>query len=323
MSEVLEAPAAATPVTAPVTSPVSTPAAASTGGSGVPEVWTKDWIQSDFTLNHKALDRLPDHLKGLRPTLERQKSFEDVLTVMQNQQVLAGKKALAPLPADAPAPVQAERKALLDTINGVPPSPKDYGITKPEDLPDSQWNPQLADSFTAWAHKHSVSPAAAKELLGIQIDGIKGQIGAQSQYESNFWAQEQQKFESTIKRENMPSDRASALVEKGAIALGLDLTNEATKTFLKGADARIMAMRHAVAIGEDSFVAGQSKPAAEANPKAAADDIIHNKANPLYEQYWNRDGKFPRSVAEAARAKVEELLRLDAAKNPSGRGGRR
>ena len=68
---------------------------------------------------------------------------------------------------------------------------------------------------------------------------------------------------------------------------------------------------------------GGSKPAAEANPKAAADDIIHNKANPLYEQYWNRDGKFPRSVAEAARAKVEELLRLDAAKNPSGRGGRR
>lgn len=312
------APPPAAPPTPPGAAPATPPPT-----SGVPEVWTKDWIKPDYSLNHSALDRLPDHLKGLRPTLERQKTFEDVLTVMQNQQVLVGKKALAPLPPDSPAHVLAERKALLDTINGVPPESKDYGFTRPEDFPESQWDPKMADGFSAWAHKHSVSPAAAKELLGLQIGSVKEQMAAQQQYEQNFWAKEQTAFDANLRQSNIPADRAAKLIEKGAIALGLDLNNEATKTLLKGSEARLMAMRHALAIGEDTFVQGSSK-GTEPNPGEAAKDIVHNKANPLYNAYWNRDGSIPRGVVESARAKVEELQRLAAAQNPPpNRGGRR
>jgi hypothetical protein len=291
--------------------------------SVVQRPWMTDWVKSDSTLDHKALDRLPDHLKGLRPTLERQKTFEDVLTTMQNQQVLVGKKALAPLPPDSPAPVIAERKALLDTINGVPGTAKDYGIAKPADLSDDHWNPKLAEGFTSWAHKYSVSPAAAKELVGIQIAGIKEQLAAQAQYETGFWQKEQAAFDGIIKSQNIPADRAAALVEKGAIALGLNMEDANTKTFLKGSNARLMAMRHALATGEDSFVDDKAKGGGSANPKAEAMDIKGNPANPLYAQFWNKDGKFSRDQVEAARAKYEELLRLDSAKNPvQGRGRR-
>lgn len=312
------------PVAAPASPPPppDKPPVVAAPASPINEVWTKDWIKPDWTLEPKALDRLPDHLKGLRPTLERQKSFEDVLTVMQQQQVLVGKKALAPLPPDAPPLVLAERKALLDTINGVPATPKDYGIAKPADLPDAAWNQPLADGFAAWAQKNSVAPAAVRELLKLNVDTVQGQLKAQADYEAGFWQKEQQTFDGIIKRENIPADRASALVEKGAHRLGLDLNDEATKTFLKGANARLMAMRHALAVGEDSFVQGDAR-ATEQNPKAAADAIVHDKANPLYEQYWNRDGKFPRAVTEAARAKVEELYRLHEAKNPTPRRDRR
>ncbi len=292
-------------------------------GSGIAEPWAKDWIKPDFTLNHTALDRLPDHLKPLKEVLGRQKSFEDVLVVMQNQQVLNGKKALAPLPDGSPAHVMAERKALLDSINGVPPEAKDYGFAKPADLPDGQWDPKMAEAFSAWAHKHSVSPAAAKELLGLQVGNVQAQLGAQAQYEQQFWQQQDVTFNAALKQSNIPADRAAALVEKGAIALGLDVTNEATKTLLKGSDARLMAMRHALAVGEDTFVQGGNGASAGPAPGEAAKDIMHNKANPLYNAYWNRDGSVPRGVMESARAKVDELLRLDAAKNPAPNRQRR
>lgn len=314
---------------AAVIDPPATPAAPAPStppagdGSIVQKPWMSDWVKSDSSLDHKALDRLPDHLKGLRPTLERAKNFEDVLTTMVNQQVLVGKKALAPLPDGSPEPVRAERKALLDTINGVPATSKDYGIAKPADLPDIAWSQPLVDGATAWAHKHSVSPSALKELVNFNIEQVKGQLTAQSQGETQFWAKEQKTFEGILQSQNMPVDRANALVEKGAIALGLNLEDANTKIFMQGANARLMAMRHALATGEDTFVDDKAKGGGSANPKADAMDIKGNPANPLYAQFWNKDGKFSRDQADAARSKYEELLRLDAAKNPPARRDRR
>lgn len=303
--------------------PISAPSPGT--GSGISTPWASEWIQPDFTLNHKALDRLPDHLKGLRPTLERQKNFEGVLQALDHSQTLAGKKALAPLDANAPAQAVAERKALLDTINGVPPSAKDYGIAKPADFPDAQWDPKLAESFTAWAHKHSVSPAAAKELLGLQVGNVKTQLANQAQYEQTFWADEQKNFEATIQRDNIPAARASALVEKGAISLGLDLNNERTKTFLKGSEARLMAMRHAIAIGEDTALTGDgSSPGEGTNYAELAQSARQDPANPIYAQYWNKDGKFSQSVQAAAVAKVNGWLQLAEGKSQKAQaGGRR
>jgi hypothetical protein len=281
----------------------------------VQEPWAKSWIQSDYTFDHKALDRMPDHLKGLKPTLERAKSLEDFLTTVQNQQVLIGKKALAPLPPDAPEPVKAERKALMDTINGVPPVAKDYGITRPQDFPENQWNQPLADSFSAWAHKNSVSPSAAKELIGIQMEAVKGQLGQQQQYEQQFYAKQDQAFASAIQLQNIPTDKAAALVEKGALALGLDLNNEDTKQFLKGSDARLMALRHAIAIGEDKAIPeGGGQQGGESDPEAAAKDIANNPANPLHAAFWNRDGKYSRAAQEQATAKYHGLLKMASGK---------
>lgn len=300
--------------------PAQSGAAMATGGasSGVPDVWAKDWIKPDFTLNSAALERLPNHLKGLRPTLERQKTFEGVLMALDHANTVAGKKALAPLPAGAPPEVQAERKQLLDAINGVPAKPQEYGIAKPQDFPEAYWNQKLADNFTAWAHKHSVSPAAAKELVfDIQGAAVKEQLASQAQYEAQFWAGQQQLFEATLKRENIPSDKANALVEKGALALGLDLQNEQTKTFLKGADARLMAMRHAIAIGEDTAGAGLTATGGgERDPAALAQSARSNPSDPLYAVYWNREGKYSRADQEAAIAKVNGWLQQAEAKNP-------
>lgn len=277
--------------------------------------WQKDFIQSDFKLNHKALDRLPDHLKGMRPTLEKYQTFEDVLVGFQNQQVMAGKKALAPLPADAPEAVKSERKALLDTINGVPKDTKDYGFTKPQDIPDSQWNGALVDSFAKWAHQNSVSPAAANQLIKIQAEAVKGQLAGQDQYVQTFYQNEQKTFEARAKTDGINLDSANALVKKGAISLGLDLQNPQTKNFLKGADARTMAMKHALSIGEDRAITGQESGGNGGRDyKAMSDSIRSNPADPLHAPFWNKEGKYSRSDHDAAVAKFQEYLRLDSEK---------
>lgn len=293
--------------------PATTVVAASTG-SAVSEPWQKDFIASDYSLNPKSYDRLPDHLKGMKPTLEKYKTFEDLLVGFQNQQVMAGKKALAPLPADAPAAAVAERRALMATINGVPADAKGYGIVKPADLPDVQWNQTMADSYAAWAHKWAVSPTAAKELMATNMATVKTQLQAQAQEETAFWNKEQQTFEGKAKESNIAPDRAQALVEKGALALGLDLTREQTKNFLKGSDARLMAMRHAIAIGEDKAVTGASSGNEGGDAGALAKAAVSDPSNPLYAPYWNKGGTYSRSDHDAAVERVNGWRRIAAEK---------
>lgn len=305
---VLNPPAANTPAT-PAT-PAANPVAAPAPSSAVSEPWQKDFISSDYSLNHKALDRLPDHLKDMRPTLEKYKTFEDVLVGFKNQQVMAGKKALAPLPPGAPAEAVAERRALLATINGVPADPKGYGIAKPADMPDNLWNQTMADTYASWAHKHAVSPAAAKELMAANLATVQTALKAQAQEETNFWTKQQQTFEGKARESNIALDRANELVEKGAVALGLDLTNEQTKNFLKGSDARLMAMRHAIAIGEDKAVTGNSSPAGDGDPASMAKAARSDPSNALYAAYWNKDGKYSRTDHDAAVEKVNGWLRM-------------
>lgn len=304
----------ATPVIdAPVTTP---PPAATPVASAVLPNWESSWIKSDRTLDHAALERLPDNLKGMKDTLSKYPTLEAALNGWQNQQVMAGKKALAPLPADAPESVRVERKALMDTINGVPADVKGYGITKPADLPDQHWNPKMAEGFASWAQKHSVAPSAVKELMGLNLSTIKEQLSAQAQGEQQFWTQEQANFDASLKRDGIPADRAQSLVEKGAIALGLDMNDEQTKTMMKGSVARQMAMKHAIAIGEDRVVTGSGgENTGAGNPGELAKSVQNDPSNPLYAVYWNKDGKYSRTDVESARAKVNGWFQQAEARN--------
>lgn len=284
---------------------------AQTASSGVSEPWAKEWIKPDFSLNHEALKGLPEHLKALEPTLRRQQNLEGILIDYGHKASLAGQKGLTPLMPNSPPEAVAKRKEFMDTANGVPKTWQEYGVAKPQDLKDEAWDPKLAEGFAQWAHKHSVSPQAAKELVALSVEGAKGRLAANEQSVGQFWANEQKIFEAAIRQENIPSDRASALVEKGAVALGLDLTNEHTKTFMQGATARLMAMKHAIAIGEDTAATPGTDATTEGRDyEAQAKDIRQNAANPLNGAYWNKGNKFSRSEHDQAVAKVNELLRL-------------
>ncbi len=284
----------------------------------VTEPYWKGMFSDTGELNPASIEKLPVDLAGVKPLLGRQKSIDTILRSWEQANALASKKALAPLPANATPEMIAERKTFLDNINGVPKEAKDYGIAKPKDLPDAAWNPKLADSAAKWAHENSVSPQAMAKLIEMQIGSVKEQLSEQQNYATRYWAAEQQTFDATIKRENIPPERAQALVEAGALKLGLNLEDAQTKNFLKGANARLMAMRHAIATGEEKMPTGGggSEGGGERDPAALANSARTDKTNPLYAPYWNRDGKASREAHEAAVARVNGWLQQAAAKNP-------
>lgn len=289
------------PVIAPAAAPVATPPPAS---SAVPEPYYKGWLQADGKLDAKALDRLPEHLSSLKPVLERQGTLDDVLGVLFNAQQLAGKKGLAPLPDSAPQNIKDERKALLDSINGVPKDIAAYGIKKPDGVPDEVWNPKLGENFAKWCQDNSVAPKAAQKLIEINMGSVREQIKAQEEYAAKFFADQDSAFNSAIKLENIPADKAKQLVERGAARLGLDTTQPEVQSLLKNSNARIMALRHAIATGEDKFIDGNAQTGPTTSSLDRANDIIKNKANPDNAAYWDPGHALHKQVKQ----KVQELF---------------
>jgi hypothetical protein len=259
----------------------ATQVVAATSSNGQP--FHADWMKPDGSLNPSAYERLPEDIRYMKDTLGKYKTAEELVRGMAYAQTFAGKKGLLPLPENAPPEVRAERKTVLDSINGVPKEAKDYGISRPADMPEQQWNQPLADGFAKWAHENSVSPTAAKKLIAVQMEAVKGQLAEQAKYEQTFFDGHAKAFESTVRTENIPLERANSLAERGAVALGLDPNKPEHAILLKNSAVKLMAMRHAIATGEDKFVTGEAQKGAEGDPLTLASDAVHNKANPLYE----------------------------------------
>lgn len=267
-----------------------------------------DWRKPDGTINHAAFAALPEDIRYVGDTLSKYKTDVDMFRGIANLQTLGGKKGLIPLPANAPADAIADRKNLLDSINGVPKEAKDYGFKRPEDLPAEMWSDKQAEAFSAWAHENSVSPAAANKLVKLQADFIKGQAAEQATYEKTFYETQAKAFSDAIRAENIPAEKADAMALAGAAALitGFDVTKPEHEALLKNADMKLAFMRHALSTGEDTFVAGEpGAGGGGANPEAEAKDIMHNKANPLYAPLY--DARHPQH--KQAKEKVDQLLR--------------
>jgi hypothetical protein len=296
----------AAPVTAPVTAP---PVNAPVTTTAAPAFTT--WDSADGKLNPAFYEKLPDDVKYIGDTLKKYQTREELVRGFANLSTLAGKKGLIPLAADAPPEAKADRKALLDGINGVPKEAKDYGLKRPDNIPEGAWNQPLADNFTNWAWKHSVSPSSMQELVKLQSEALQGNLASQKQYETDFWAGQATAFAEQTRKEGVQPDRATELAERGATALGFDLTNEQDQLVLKNAKVRLAMMRHALATGEDSFVQGQAARSEGADAGALMNSAMHNQADPLYKPLY--DPAHPQH--KMAKEKVDGWVRQVAAKN--------
>lgn len=276
------------------------------GGSPPPAPWFKGLYDDAGKLDKAAFDRLPDHLKPHADVFKKYDTLEAAFTGFGNAHALASKKALTPLDPHAPDHVKAERKAMLDQVLNVPKDPKGYGIARPEAFPEEHWNQAGADKMAALAHKHSLSPDAVKELLGLQMELTNGELQKGQQFEADFYKAQDTKFADAIRTQGVVADKALDLATRGAVTLGIDPKSP----LFKNADVKLACLRMANLVGEDKLVTGDlggQGGGGAPDYLSQARDIIRNPQNPLHKAW--ADPSDPRN--EEVRAKVNELYRMD------------
>jgi len=87
------------------------------------------------------------------------------------------------LPSEGAKPeeVAALRTKLYQAgiFEAPPASPQEYGLAKPEALPEGvQWSEELAGKFASAMHKHGIPKSAVQDLLPLYLEAIGGQAQA-------------------------------------------------------------------------------------------------------------------------------------------------
>jgi hypothetical protein len=273
--------------TATATTAATTTAATTETTATIAEPFYKDLIISDGKINEKSWERLPDHLKPHADTFKKYKTVDELFAGFGNLSHLAGKKALAPLPENAPPELKAERDRLLDSLMEVPDKPEGYGFKRPDDLPEEVWDPEFAGEAAKIMREEHMGRKAANRLLELNIKQARAGIAeAQARMAAEAQAEEGKL------REAWPADqydRNLALVTRLIATAGLDPKDSMPPT----AAGRIGLLKIASMLQEDKLVAGGDDHAlAAGNDRARALDIVNNEANPLYKAY--HDGNDPR-----------------------------
>jgi len=295
----------------------TTAAAAATTSAAASTASSASWANPDGSFAPSFYETLPADISGLKDDISKFKTPSELARAYAHNKHFAGQKGLIPLDANAPKEVREARKALLDSIGGVPKEPKDYGLTRPADVPERAWDAGYVEKVAGWAHKHSVPPSAMKELLNdVVASQVKGQVASVAAQEQAFWEGQNQAFEGTVKAEGIPTDKANALAERGATALGFDLEKESDKLILKNATVRVAMMRHALATGEDAYVKGEADKGGGGDFLAQAKDAAENPANPLYAPLG--DPRHPQH--KAVKAQVDEMWRKAAVQQAKREG---
>lgn len=293
-----------TPAPSPAPTPNPTPSPAPTPSptpAPTPKPFYEGLYGADGKIDKGALDRLPDHLKPHKDWLGKYDNIEALIQGGATAHSLAVKKALAPLTGNEPPEVVAERKTLLDTVNNVPKDAKGYGIARPETLPAEFWNEEAAGKFGALAQKHSISPAAVKELLALQVEMTESEIARGRTSETEFYTKQDNAFASGLQKLGMDAERGADLANRGAATLGIDPKN----AIFKNADVRLALVKFATLVSEDKLVRGTEQPGGGQSPIDQARDIVQNPQNPLHKAF--HDPNDPRN--ESVKEKVNALYR--------------
>ena len=261
-------------------------AATTTAATQTPAPWYSDFFKPDGSINRDSFSRMPENYRKLADgDLKTVSNAEQFFAKFDGLSRMAGRKALAPLPANATPEDIAAHQQVMRAVNGVPEKPDGYGFAKPAELPEGAWDQNFATEAQALLHKHNASPALAKELLAMNTKAVMTNLEAQKQYEADFYKQQDNEFRTELQKGGLDYDKTMTMVNRVATNFGLPVDSP----IMKNAGVRMLLNKVGIAMGEAKFVGGASGAVSTASDKSVAEDIIHNKQNPEYEAYWKPD----------------------------------
>lgn len=188
MSEITETTDAGATPDAPEATPPAAPEQPTATPQGAPaQAWYNGLYDGEGRLNKEAFNALPEHLKPLKPTLERVNTVEDIFTKLHHLNSAVGKKGLLPLAEGADEKARAEWDAQWRQMGGIPDKPEGYGKLKPEQLPEGvDWDEGLEARFIELAHKHGARPELAKELAAMHVQMTAEAVAANKAAADNY-----------------------------------------------------------------------------------------------------------------------------------------
>jgi hypothetical protein len=273
-----------------------------TGTTTPPVAWHSEFFKADGEINRDVFGKLPEQFRTLgEGELKNVKNAEGLLSKIDGLSKLAGRKALAPLPANASAEDVAAHNAVLRAVNGAPEKADGYGFKRPDNLPEEAWSDDYAKSVMELLHKYHAPPALAKALFDNQTKLTTENITAQAKYRDEFFAGQENAFRESLKKSGDDYDKAMNSVTLTAQKFGMDPND----VVLKNAGVRSMLLAVAKATGEPEFKAGTGAEPNTKSDEVLAKAIMHDKTNPDHEAYWN--GQHPKN--REVKQRVENLLK--------------
>lgn len=255
------------------------------------------------TINKDALDRLPDYLKGSKELFSKYNTIEALMHGMSNLGKLAGKKGLEPLPEGAPEELVAEQKLLIKNLNKVPESIEGYGAKKPEEWPEGvPFDEEKLNKYLDLMHKHNASPELVNDLFKFNNEEILNAYKEQGANQETNLQQEKKKLQEALGDNYKSSMR---LATRAVDTLGLDKSDPIFST----ATGVLLAAKLGEAMREDQLVSGSSAEPHGMTDREKSLDIINNKANPLYEAYWNDQHPLHQKALEVRRNLIASHLK--------------
>ena len=274
-------------LTAPT--PVAPPAASPAQG------WT--WAKEDGTFSEGWRDKLPVELRS-EASLATIGSVDALAKGFIETKKLVGKKLEAPGSDATPEQLTAWRKTV-----GAPDKPEGYyndslKSYRPESVPETMWDAESEKKFLAVAHKHSLPPAAVKEIMDYYGGSLAAGV---AKMEADGAAQQVAEKANLQKAWGADYDANSALALRVAQTVGLD-----GKEFIRDAQTAIAFAKLGKLFSEDRLVAGE--PAGiSGGVRERIQDIQDPKSQSVPAREYR--GEFGPERSRAAQAQLHDLIK--------------
>lgn len=236
---------------------------------------------------------LPDDLKPSAATLAKYPNFLELMRGHANASKLIGQKSTLKAPAPDAKPEEiAKFNEQIRGVLGIPATPEEYKIAKPENLPQGlTWNDAEVGEFAKLAHSLNIPPAAAQKLVEFDMQRMqKLNASGEAKLDEFVKAQEAEL------RKDWGADFEVNLgkAAKAAQLAGFDLNDSELANNAKFVKAMLTVSN---LIKPDALV-GNDKAGLVMDGKAQAEDIRRNAANPWHAAYMGKEG--PARQQEAA-----------------------
>lgn len=284
----------------PVALTESKPAPAFTDPNAEPAVatapvdsWATGWLGKDGSFDHKAFDKAPDDLKPLAKDIGRYKGLDDLLRGYKEKSELMGKKGiLEPLDAKtATDKDRADRLEMIRKVNGTPTKPEEFGLKRPEAVPEAYWSQPAVDKIAKIMQEEGASPALAKRLFDESMADLQSRLDGAKKEQEAVLGEQDRLIRETLIKEGFDYPKGLEDAQRCCRKAGIDPNTP----FLKNASIFMGLSRLGRLLKEDALITGATTSLSDAvnlAPDEAgkrAESIARNPKDPLYGAYWNKD----------------------------------